>query len=352
MKILYINHPEADYCGAFTYMGLKAIVDTVVDFPPKLSYRGQTHTYPSPYFPGSSGSGSFWADFKTWEGQKQGVTGQYEFMPDYSNDNPIWSIERISDEIETFDLIVMESPRCWVSATMCYLGELGKKLPPCVLIDGEDNYFIRFDYIETFRPSVYFKRECLPQEQYGEVPCKIVPFPLSSYVDQSKFAEEAKEWRNLEKEWDLVCLVGETHEYRREIIGYIKTLAKKYKVKLGLNSPERVNQKDHLKLLAQAKIGLSIRGWGEDTVRYWEIPSFNTLLLSDTLNIIRPDPFIESETASFYTSPQNCIAVIEYWLNNDAVRKRVAQAGMKHCITNHSCVARARTLLEEAKNII
>lgn len=344
MKILYICHPEADYLESFVYLGLRAAGATVVDFPPKMSYRGVTHKYPSPYMPGSYGSGTFWTSMKTWEGQHEGVTGPYEFFP-ASTDDP-YTFEKVVEEFDTFDAVVMSSPRCWVSATMCQLHETGKRLPPAIMLDGEDNTSIRHDYIEAFRPIVYFKRE-LPEVvslQYG---CKLRALPLASYVWNCAFTPQIikDKWVTTEKEFDVVCVAGSTNPYRKEVVEAILSLGDRYKMKVGVDSGYRVSAFEHLKLLSRAKIGISIRGWGEDTVRYWEIPSFPTMLLSDKLDLIKPDPFVTNETCDEYDNPVDCVEKIKYWLDNDRWKK-VATAGYEHCRKHHTVLERGRAIMK------
>jgi len=243
MKILFISHPEADYLESFVYTGLRAAGAEVVDFPAKLSYRGIMHKYPSPYMPGSHGSGAFWSDMKTWEGQHEGVTGPYEFFVPTTGEP--YTFEKVVDELETFDAVVMASPRCWVSATMCRLLQTGKRLPPSIMIDGEDNAFIRHDYIEAFRPAIYFKRELFPYNWpscTSSTACKVYPLPLSSYIWNCAFTPRivSEQWVSADKEWDVVCIVGATDPNRKAVVDAILTLGNKYKMRVGIDCNYRV----------------------------------------------------------------------------------------------------------------
>lgn len=350
-KILLINHGEADYLESDITLGLVKLlgVENVILFPFKPSYAGETHIYPSPYGKNSLGSREFWDEMDVWADQKKGVTGPYEFFPAIPFKK--YNFDDIYDTLDSIDLIILTSPRCWVSAHMTMLQRTGKRLPPCVMIDGEDNIDIRFDYINAFDPVRYFKREYTlgMQKNGGD---RFLPFPLCSYVWESKFAAEAAEWMKMPKEYDVFMVVGETNPYRKQVYEAVASLRGKYNILAGIGSELRYNTHDYLKKIALSKIGISVKGFGEDTVRHWEIPSFNTLLLSDQLTIIRPHPFIEGQTASCYSSPKECAEKIEYWLSNNEELKRVAKAGQEHCMKFHTCEARARQLITEVEKVI
>ncbi len=53
-------------------------------------------------------------------------------------------------------------------------------------------------------------------------------------------------------------------------------------------------------IVNNSKAALSIRGYGFDTLRYWEIPYFKTLLFSQRLPLILPNDFVDMESALFF----------------------------------------------------
>jgi len=68
------------------------------------------------------------------------------------------------------------------------------------------------------------------------------------------------------------------------------------------------------------------------------------MLLSDKLDLIKPDPFIPGETCDEYDSPEDCAAKIEYWLAEDRWRS-IATAGYMHCREHHTVVERGRAVM-------
>jgi len=341
LKLLMLTHPEGDYLSTFLTAGLTHLAN-INEYPAKESHYGNTHRYPSPYSP-SARSNAFWTEFRTWSGQGEGVTGPYEFM------KPLpasigRTYEQVLDQISTYDVVVLTSPRCWVSAAMCQLIRSGKRLPPCVMVDGEDHPGIRVDYVEAFQPRLYFKREMLWGDEY---PAWVKPLPLCSYVAESKFYPEISKWDQTEKEWDVVCCLGNTHPQRTPVTEALQSLSHRYKIKTG-----RSNCRDHLHALAHAKMGVSVQGCGQDTVRYWEITSFSTLLLTDRLTLVKPHPHQDGESCVVYYSPSDLLNQIRFYLEHTEEREHIAHEGWANTQKNHTCAARAEDFLTELEKVL
>lgn len=326
-KVLLLNSPDADFLESFLVMGLVKLLgeENVVIYPPKLSYYGKVHEYPHLQDPG-----------------KTGVTGPFEFFPALKD-----PFACTLDQISSCDLVITTT-RTKSLEVYAKLKQTGCTLPKMVMVDGEDHQYIRGGLIHQHGPFVYFKRESLPAQQTSEGDTKIYSLPLSSYVWESAFAEEAKGWVSAPKKYDVVCVVGNTHPYRREVVSALQKMNLPNSL-IGIDGEERTSMKEHLRRLALAKIGVSIRGHGEDTVRHWEIPSFNTLLLTDDLNIVHPNPFT-TETAAFYANPEECVDKVEYFLQYGTVREKITAAGNQHCLKYHTATARAAYLLEVAES--
>ena len=93
MKVLYINHPESDYGGAFLHNGLCQLLgDTnIFDYPIKKSYHGEVHTYSLPDIP-------------------NGVTGPLGWMRDTPHANA-WDACHLANVGEqTDEMIAAELP--------------------------------------------------------------------------------------------------------------------------------------------------------------------------------------------------------------------------------------------------
>ena len=90
-----------------------------------------------------------------------------------------------------------------------------------------------------------------------------------------------------------------------------------------------------------------MRGSGRDTTRYWEIPLYQTALVSDgTIGCIHPYPFEDRKTAFFYRSTGELIDILGRNMKNDREMLEVAEAGQKHLEKYHSTAARAVFFLD------
>lgn len=333
-RVIILVHPEADFQESFLVMGLVELLgeENVILYPPKYSYYGQVHRYPGITDP-----------------TKEGVTGPFEFFKPLKKSPEIDGFE-LFKQLKTCDLIVMTT-RATSIKTYRELLELREqspdiKLPPMIMVDSEDHQFLRTDLIQQFGPKVYFKRELVEEHErvYGDT--KIFPLPMSSYVWRSIFADEAQSWINQPKEYNLTCVVGNTHPYRHEVITALKN-ANFPKSFIGIDGDVRTNTKEFLQRIALSKIAVSIRGHGQDTVRRWEIPSFKTLLLTDVLSIQDPYPYCHYTHCIYYRTPEECVTKAKHFLLSDNYRD-IARNGFLHTSRYHSTKARAAFMLDMA----
>lgn len=345
MKLLWLTHPECDYSAYFLWNGLQQLGIEVIDYPYKHIYHGESCSYPIPWYGTDKMGRSSPPKFhRKWKGKKYGE-------------------QEIISMTKTFDLIVLESPRPIAVETLEKL-EKARGLPPVVLVDGEDYDYIHQDLIKKFDMWVSFKRE-LSFMING-----VHPFPFSSYI----IGDERYQFDGCEKELDVFFIAGNTHPERELVSKVLKRVVRKhgYKGLIGLDNEPTKPLVDHefrfkksgvrfglegyLRCIAKSKIAVSVRGFGRDTIRFWEIPSYNTLLLSDDLaeyGLIHPQPFTDGENAVFFKSDCSDLEKkIVYYLENDGERRKVAEAGHKHLKKWHTNKARAKFFLEKVEDII
>lgn len=324
----------------FLYSGLRQLGVQVTDYPYKSIYHGESCSYPIPWYGtdklGHSSPPRF---FRKWDGER------------YSEDEILRMMKK-------FDLVLLESPRHVAVET---LERLNKRcsLPPICFLDGEDYDYVHEELIKRFGVAAAFKRELsfhLPN---------VHPFPFSSYI----IGDERFQFDDSEKEFDVFCVLGLTHPQRERVCNEFRRIVAKhgYKAIVGLDhepvppstiidhdyrfekSTVRYGLGDYLQLTAKSKIAVSVRGYGRDTLRFTEIPSYNTLLLSDdlqALGLIYPQPFKHRETAVFFKPDCSDLEeLVVYYLENDSEREKIAHAGNKHLTTYHTNVARAKHLL-------
>ena len=103
---------------------------------------------------------------------------------------------------------------------------------------------------------------------------------------------------------------------------------------------------DYLDALARARIAISVRGYGYDCLRFWEIPSFDTMLVSDKLPIVKPYPFEDQVHAAYFDIIEELIAIVRRALSDPVWSTRIAKAGNEHLRTHHTARARAKQLLQ------
>ena len=174
MKILYLEHPVPDLLAAILYKGLceEIGVEGVVDYPWKALYHGQTF----------EGEGS--------------VHSPFPWMPrvDPSTTQGPRSEDVIVDQIATFDLVILASPRVDNAAALGrIIDRVGRQaLRRFVIVDGEDYTTVRWDLVERFKPDVYFKLSSVPEpfEVYPDLKArlaastKVLPISLASPIEQ------------------------------------------------------------------------------------------------------------------------------------------------------------------------
>ena len=328
MKVLFIDHPEADFMAATLYLGLcqELGAENVVDYPYKRSYHGEIHTYPSCY------ERDFVGPFdKGVDGM--GHTGPFAWFPAQPG------YERTHAEVcaEKFDLIILASPRRNNAAALeDIIATVGRAaLPPLVFVDGEDYSDIRTDLIDRFRPSVYFKRELLENAMHPGV--RILPFPFASPIGLQP---------SKEKGIDVLFVGGGTWPSRTEAC---EALQKSLGDRFVGGTHVRFDHAGYIDAIARSKIAVSVRGHGWDTLRFWEIPSCaNTMLVADRSPQNKPYPFEDGIHALYFSSAEELVRTVQGALDNEPRRERISRAGNELLQTHHTAQARARQLLEES----
>lgn len=324
MKVLYLEHPESDFLATHIYLGLCEELgpDNVVDYPYKRSYHGETHLYPNPY-PSSDTTTS-------------GCTSPFAWMPaqpgrEYDREEILAGLRD-----KRFDLVALASPRkVNTDSLRDIISTLGRSaLPPLTLIDGEDYIDIRWDIVDEFQPRTYFKRELLTP--VTDPRTKIAPL---------LFAATAPELPVVEKDIDVFFIAGHTWPARVAVVEALRDAFGDRFVG-GINM--HYDYPRYVEALNRSKIGVSVRGHGLDTTRFWDIPVYGTMLLSDRLPRLTPFPFEENVHAAYYNDTTHLVAQVKRLLVDCDERMRIATAGQAHSKMHHTTRARARQFLAAA----
>lgn len=333
MKILFLDEMQQDFGAYFLWNGLNELLgeESLILYPFKLSYLGYTDA-----------SYILYADNK-----KRGMTSWSPYIK--KRNLRIFPMEEVVDEMPSIDFIILASPRHYPVHALRFIKQIynGRIPKPVIFYDAEDSTDLRLDLIEEFKPQVIFKRELTHHID------NVYPLPFSSTIPYllEKFDDQ-------NKTLDLFCTLGFTHSVRKEVIDFLLERKITESSYLSLDIPEdlragkykpMLSYQDYLNKIAASKIAISIRGHGRDTVRYWEIPSFETLFLINDPGIIIPHPFTDGINCVQFHILDDLEEKIRYYLSHDEERIKIAKAGKEHLYTFHSNEKRAEWFLSIVK---
>ncbi|MDO8571493.1 MAG: hypothetical protein Q7R79_02345, partial [bacterium] len=142
--------------------------------------------------------------------------------------------------------------------TLRVLGEHNKGTP-VVIIDHGDHGGINTDARSLLRPILYFKREYLQSEDFGP---DVIPL---NFAHSEKYIPA-----NIDTpRTNTLFWVGRDYPHLSIRTPYLAPLEKMR----GEKFTERLTREEYAQRLLMHKIGLSLRGYGYDTTRYWELPA-------------------------------------------------------------------------------
>lgn len=247
-----------------------------------------------------------------------------------------------------FEYIVLFSSRNYAVKALDELKlNLGDNTP-VVFVDGEDYDTIQAEIIRRYSPVCYFKRELTADlRRYS-----IYPFPFSAITNNLPDVDDSI------KDIDVFFSCGRTYPLREEVLRRLLRLKKERGISfVGGSDPTlpeqntsfRLSCRDYHRHIARSKIGISVRGFGRDTLRRWEIPTWNTLHICDKLDIIIPDDFTDNENIVYFNT-DNFEEKVIYYLENDDEREKIAKKGREHLMNFHTTAARAKYFLSVIQN--
>ena len=111
------------------------------------------------------------------------------------------------------------------------------------------------------------------------------------------------------------------------------------------NPKPALSKEEYLKVLSSSKAGLSTRGIGYDTYRYWEIPCYGSMLISQRLPIVIPDDFVEGESALYFSSREELESKVEKYLMKSDEWREIERNGQRHFFRHHTPEERVKRLV-------
>lgn len=194
------------------------------------------------------------------------------------------------------------------------------------IVDGEDDPEIRAPHYGV--AFVYFKREFLQGAGYPKL---VRPLPFAAIPEDRPEAPV--------RDIPITFAVGITSPIRIEILKTLQTMSVK------VDTVMRV-KREYNSILSRSVIGISARGAGWDTYRYWETAYFGCALLSQRMAIAIPENFVDGTEAVFFDGIDDFKKKLEGLLADPARAAAIGSASRDACMNRHLSIHRAKTVLE------
>ncbi|WP_081211261.1 glycosyltransferase family protein [Salegentibacter sediminis] len=328
MKILYINANLMDYQQDIIYGGLVKVL-------------GAKNVHPIPF------NHSFYFNLRKYPkniGYHQG--GLFAYLK-----NRFLSFN--------YDCVIVSSTKY---QSFDFYSEILDKIPdscPVAFLDGGDRAEIGGDLSRLGYPKLYqetikkrpfdliFKREMLKNVDY---PTNVYPCPFAFNMDRIKSIK-----KHTTKKYDVSFWANESHKSRTKIFSLLKG---KYDCEengtirgFSFGSFQRRGNY-YFEELKRCKVVLNIRGAGWDTLRFWEVPALSTFMLSQKPDIMIPNDFTDEMNIAYFEDDfSDFYEKIDYYLENESVREKIAFAGYQHLCKYHTDIARAKSIINRISSL-
>jgi len=363
VRILFLGDLEFDYVSDPLYIGLSRILgeDQVVDYPYKPLYHDPTA--------------------KNW------------FM--VQRPGRCYTRENILDLLRSrsFDLVCVASFRqqCLLECRRLYDRV---PFPAMVFIDGADDARIRHEVVRQYPLAIYFKRDYIWKlskpirdlgalawafRGNGKLYSRTLPLPVSIILDaipdlpgvekaiDVSYTGRASHPRRAKAVDILSCLPGvrfsggvyaspDDRKYKL-VASPIKRLLTKVLDDRDASESDQAKKQTpdkYYREIAGSKIGISLRGGGwTPSPRYYEIPALGTMLLSDPLESLIPNGFVNRQHAVYCRADLSDLkALVLHYLREDAEREAIAREGRLHLLKYHTCERRAEYFVEACRRFL
>lgn len=379
-KVLLITNYGADYQEYFILRGLVDLLgyENVVVYPFKNTFIGGTDSYPERFIANDKGAfhylgprgawSELWADpslWHIWEKADPSIPRACDGAPGFYQ--PIksltkWDFSLILHGIKEgiFPFVILSSPRWFNSACAHELQVKAGKSFPLVLIDGEDYYQVRHDYINRLGINHYFKRTFF--EGYTDIDnsnikhkVNFYPCPFSSIWEYDWVPWE-------ERKYDVFCVFGATQVLRPKIIEMVKEVCAEFpelKSMIALGHP--LPHDEYIDAIRNSRIVVDHQRLGTDTVRTFEVLSSGAAMVGD-ICIKMPNPYINGQHFFQFEndmSPEGDKQKMDIFKHTllqavhglkSGLTEKVAWNGWAHTRKYHMAHQRAKYVLEALKN--
>jgi hypothetical protein len=204
------------------------------------------------------------------------------------------------------------------------------KTIPTYALDFGDGKGINDRIRKEFNCLKYFKREYLLKD-FRNDPAVL---PLSLCLADSYVPESIDYPRR-----NLPFFAGNNYGTRKPFIAYYETF--------GRYNTRGLTQGTLARKMLQYQIGIDLTGYGEDTIRHYEIPARGELLLCPKVNIIRKHDFVDGVSAVFYDGFNEFKKKLKYYMSHQDKADKIRFGGRKRFLKYHTSTARAKELLKQ-----
>jgi hypothetical protein len=204
---------------------------------------------------------------------------------------------------------------------------------PTVIVDGWDD---AGDHSETLRARIgatdavaVFKREMIRGVPYGD---NTVPLTLpyaDAYVPRDPCPERSRA---------LFWAGNRYYGTRRLHLTWIEAA-------LGSPLTEKFTQAEYSAALGSSLAGLSLCGFGYDTIRYHEVPAHAVCLIAERPPIHIPNDYRDGREVLLFSDTQELSEKLAWCLQNPHDALKIALAGRDHFLQFHTASRRAAQLL-------
>jgi len=293
----------------------------------------------------------------------------------------------ILDQIDNFDLFIAFDSVCDKPDLKKILNKYTSTKK--IFVDGGDDFFIRAIYLNPnldfyFKRELYydfshvknkhlwvmewsirysyeiFKRSIMKRatnELFSKLSWpigiaaikkykKIKPFPLT--------VNPVKERSREKRVYDLTFVGTLNNPERKRYINYLISHKNETKINQLIityhpGESKSLLEREYHQYLFESKAGLSLRGTGYDTFRYWEIPSHGAMLFSQKVPIVIPHNFQDGISAVYFNGFEELKKKIIKYLVKSNEWQEIAKNGYKHFMKFHTPKARLKKFLEIVK---
>ncbi len=316
-RILVITHDYSDYGMDCLYDGLCSVIgpENVVEYPWKATLHGQGRE----------------------------AAKNYPCVFDHAG--AARDVPELESELRAgrFDLILYADVVQW--ARPAEVRRLIAAAPdlPVVVYDTWDSAHNQLpailEYLGCDAVRAYFKREMLAGVDYGPYACPL-PFAYPDRLVPESPSRAATRSKDLF--WAGKWVFGLRPLYLRRLQEVLNRALEE--------AP--YTQEAYRRELLRSRAGVSLFGFGFDTVRYWELPAHGCLLIAERPLIRIPHNFEDGVTALFFDDLPELEDRLEWAHRNPEEADAIARAGRDHFLQYHTASARARQFLGRLEQML